>query len=184
MKKFLYIAMSVIVLSMTMASCEDWMDINTSPDNPVTVSYDVVLPSLLYFATQQVFDHAEYHMYLTQCVTTTGRSPKEGYSYRAGWGGFPDMNRHPHWRRHYYEIGVNCQYMIDDAVKRGARNYALIAHTLQLHSLICQFLKHTRVILLDMIHKRKSMIHWILTLDKLSICTTILLGMHVLLTLL
>lgn len=136
MKKFLYIAMSVIVLSMTMASCEDWMDINTSPDNPVTVSYDVVLPSLLYFATQQVFDHAEYHMYLTQCVTTTGRSPKEGYSYRAGWGGFPDMNRHPHWRRHYYEIGVNCQYMIDDAVKRGARNYALIAHTLQLHSLM------------------------------------------------
>lgn len=136
MKKIFYILMSVVVLSTTMTSCDDWMDINTSPDNPVTVSYDVVLPSLLFFTIQECFDNTEYQNYLAQALTTTGRAPKVDYSYRGGWGGFPDMNRHPHWRRHYYEIGVNADYMILDALDKGALNYALIGYTLKLHSLM------------------------------------------------
>ncbi len=136
MKKIFYILMSVVVLSSTMTSCKDWMDINTSPDNPVTVSYNVVLPSLLFFTIQQCFDNTEYQNYLSQCLTTTGRSPKADYSYRAGWGGFPDMNRHPHWRRHYYEIGVNADCMIESALDFKAYNYALIGYTLKLHSLM------------------------------------------------
>lgn len=136
MKKIFYILMSVVVLSTTMTGCDDWMDINTSPDNPVTVSYDVVLPSLLFFTIQECFDNTEYQNYLAQALTTTGRSPKQDYSYRGGWGGFPDMNRHPHWRRHYYEIGVNADYMILDAIDKGAFNYALIGYTLKLHSLM------------------------------------------------
>lgn len=136
MKKVVYILMSVIVLNFSMTGCKDWMDINTSPDNPVTVSCNVVLPSLLFFTIQQCFDNTEYQNYLAQAITTTGRTPKVEYSYRGGWGGFPDMNRHPHWRRHYYEIGVNADYMIEDALKQTAYNYALIGYTLKLHSLM------------------------------------------------
>lgn len=126
----------VIALFCSMTGCRDWFDINTSPDNPVSVTCEVVLPTLLYFSTQEVFDNAEYGNYLSQCITTTGRSQKADYSYRAGWGGFLDMNRHPHWRRHFYDVGVNAQYLIDNAEKTQKRNYILIANTLLLHSLM------------------------------------------------
>lgn len=136
MKKFLNIAFSIVVLLTTMTSCEDWLDINTSPDNPVSVTCEVVLPTVLYFSVQEVFDNAEYGNYLSQCLTTTGRSQKADYSYRSGWGGFLDMNRHPHWRRHFYDIGVNVDYMMADAEKTNKRNYILIGNTLLAHSLM------------------------------------------------
>lgn len=121
---------------LTLAGCHDMFDINTSPDNPVSVTCDVVLPSALFFTVQEAFDNAEYNIYLGQCLTTTGRSQTSTFSYKTGWGGFMDMNRHPQWRRHYYDIGVNTQYMIADAQKRGMRNYILIAQTLDLYSLL------------------------------------------------
>lgn len=136
MKKLFYILLSAVVLSLSMTGCDDWLDINTSPDNPVTVTHDVLYPAVLFFTIQQVFDNTEYHNYLTQCLTGTGRSPMADYAYRAGWGGFPDMNRHPHWRRHYYEIGVNCDEMIKSAEEQKAYNYWLIARTIKLHSLM------------------------------------------------
>ncbi len=135
MKKILNIALAATLL-LGFASCEDWLDVNTSPDNPVTVTCDVVLPSVVFYATQQVYDFTEYGVYLAQALTTTGKSPSSSTAYKSGWGGFLTMNRHPQWRRCYYDIGVNATYMIDDAEARDARNYILIGKTLLLNSLL------------------------------------------------
>ncbi len=111
------------------------MDVNTSPDAPVTVTCDVVLPTVLYYAAQQQYDSPEYGIYLSQCLTTTGKSPSSSTAYKSGWGGFLTMNRHPQWRRCYYDIGVNTTYMIEDATAKNARNYILIGKTLLINSI-------------------------------------------------
>ncbi len=135
MKKILNIALAATLL-FGFASCEDWMDVNTSPDAPVTVTCDVVLPTVLFYAAQQQYDFAEYGVYLSQCLTTTGKSLSSSTAYKSGWGGFLTMNRHPQWRRCYYDIGVNTTYMLEDAEARGMRNYILIGKTLLINSLL------------------------------------------------
>ena len=120
----------------TMNSCEEWLDVNTSPDNPTTVTCDVVLPALLFYSTQNVYDCAEYGIYIAQSLTTTGKASTSSYPYKNGWGGWLTANRHPQWRRCYIDVGVNSTYLIEDAEKKNARNYILIAKTLRLHSLL------------------------------------------------
>ena len=120
----------------TMNSCEEWLDVNTSPDNPTTVTCDVVLPTLLFYSTQNVYDCAEYGIYIAQSLTTTGKASTSSYPYKNGWGGWLTANRHPQWRRCYIDVGVNSTYLIEDAEKKNARNYILIAKTLRLHSLL------------------------------------------------
>ena len=41
MKKVLYIALASLILMTTMNSCEEWLDVNTSPDQPTSVTCDV-----------------------------------------------------------------------------------------------------------------------------------------------
>lgn len=136
MKKIFYL-MLLPVFAFSFVGCEnDWLDINTSPDNPVSVTANAVLPSVLFFSTQQVYDCAEYGAYLSQCLTTAGKSASGTYAYKVGWGGFLEMNRHPQWRRCYYDIGVNARYLILDAQANNMRNYELIANTLLLKSLM------------------------------------------------
>lgn len=136
MKKVIYILLSAVVLTTSLTGCQDWLDINTSKDAPVTVTCEEVLPSLLFFATQGVYDFAEYGTYMSQCLTTGGKAQTSSLSYKNGWGGFMEMNRHPQWRRHYYDVGVNAQYLIADAESKGARNYILVTRTLLLNSLM------------------------------------------------
>ena len=120
----------------SMNSCEKWLDVNTSPDQPTTVTCDVVLPALLFYATQNVYDCAEYGIYIAQSLTTTGKASSSSYPYKNGWGGWLTANRHPQWRRCYIDVGVNSTYLIEDAEAKNARNYILIAKTLRLHSLL------------------------------------------------
>ena len=136
MKKVLYIALASLIMMTTMSSCEEWLDINTSPDQPTTVTCDVVLPALLFYATQNVYDCAEYGIYIAQSLTTTGKASSSSYPYKCGWGGWLTANRHPQWRRCYIDVGVNSTYLIEDAEAKNARNYILIAKTLRLHSLL------------------------------------------------
>jgi hypothetical protein len=44
------------------------------------------------------------------------------------------MNRHPQWRRHFYDIGVNAKGMIETAEEINSKNFVLIGRTLLLHS--------------------------------------------------
>ncbi len=92
-----------------------------------------LLPELTFYAQQIVYDNAEYNVYLSQCLTTTGNSQTGSYPYKQGWD-FLNINRHPQWRRHYLDLGVKANYVIREARKLNSTNYELIARTLRLLS--------------------------------------------------
>lgn len=50
MKKLLYITLSLI-LTFGVASCDNWLDVNTNPDNPnnLSATVDVRLPWIQYY---------------------------------------------------------------------------------------------------------------------------------------
>lgn len=127
-----YIAIGLIT-TLSLCSCEDFLDVNTSPDNPVVVTPDQALPTILFYSAQQQYDHAEYGAYLSQALTTGGMAQVSGYAYKNGWE-FLSMNRHPQWRRHYYDLGVNIKSMNEAADDAGSRNFILIGRTLLLNS--------------------------------------------------
>ncbi|WP_418444371.1 SusD/RagB family nutrient-binding outer membrane lipoprotein, partial [Barnesiella intestinihominis] len=128
----------VIILSLLIsfmgASCEDWLYDNVNEDAAHEVLPQQVLPVVLFYSAQLQFDHAEYGAYLTQTLTTGGRNQTSSFAYKSGWGDFLTMNRHPQWRRHFYDIGVNAKEIIDEAHEAQAWNLELIGRTLRLMS--------------------------------------------------
>ena len=106
MKKISNLIYAFLCTSILFTSCDDYLDVNRSDDTVSGVSADLILPVLTFYAAQTNYDHAEYNMYLAQAFTTGGRSQVNSTAYKGGWE-FLSMNRHPQWRRHYYDIGVN-----------------------------------------------------------------------------
>jgi hypothetical protein len=105
MNKLKLIALSLL-LGLVTVSCTDVLDNNVNPDKAHAITAEVGLPTLVFYAQQTVYDHAEYYDYLSQCLTTGGKSSIGAYSYKSEWE-FLTMNRHPQWRRHFYDIGKN-----------------------------------------------------------------------------
>ena len=87
-------------------SCEDILDDNVNPDKAHSINVQVALPVVVFYAQQINYDHAEYYNYFSQFLTTGGKSSVGAYSYKCEWE-MLTMNRHPQWRRHFYDIGVN-----------------------------------------------------------------------------
>ena len=108
MKKLFIIP--ALIGAMFFTSCEDFLDVNTAKDSPITTSVDQVLPVATFYAAQLCYDHAEYGVYLSQALTTGGKSPTGSYPYSQGWE-FLGVNRHPMWRRHFYDLGANIKKM-------------------------------------------------------------------------
>lgn len=113
--------------------CEDFLDVNKDPDSSTSSTVDQMLPVVVFYTAQQNYDHAEYGVYLSQCLTTGGRSQTGAYAYKSGWD-FPSMNRHPQWRRHFFDLGANLTELIKLAEKIESPNYILIARTIRLAS--------------------------------------------------
>ena len=132
MNKLKYI-LSTVLIGACCASCVDMLDDNVNPDKAHAITVDTGLPTIVFYAQQATYDHAEYYIYLSQCLTTTGKSAVGTYSYKSEWE-FLTMNRHPQWRRHFYDIGVNVNNLIDNATAVGSPNYTLIARTIRLLS--------------------------------------------------
>jgi len=132
MKNIKYILLVLPFMFMT-TSCEDFLNINTDPDNPTALTLDQALPPIIFYAAQMTYDHAEYGVYLAQALTTAGNSQTGGMAYSSGWE-FIIMNRHPQWRRHFFDIGMNNYRMLAMAEAQGARNYELIGRTIRLMS--------------------------------------------------
>lgn len=132
MNKLKLIAMSLL-LGITGTSCVDMLDDNENPDKAASITAEVGLPVIVYYAAQTNYDHAEYYIYLSQCLTTTGKSQTGSYAYKSGWE-FLTMNRHPQWRRHYYDIGANINELMSNAEKVNSPNYTLIARAIRLLS--------------------------------------------------
>lgn len=133
MNKYKVIILSLLISFMG-ASCEDWLYDNVNEDAAHEVLPQQVFPVVLFYSAQLQFDHAEYGAYLTQTLTTGGRNQTSSFAYKSGWGDFLTMNRHPQWRRHFYDIGVNAKEIIDEAHEAQAWNLELIGRTLRLMS--------------------------------------------------
>lgn len=133
MNKYKVIILSLLISFMG-ASCEDWLYDNVNEDAAHEVLPQQVLPVVLFYSAQLQFDHAEYGAYMTQTLTTGGRNQTSSFAYKSGWGDFLTMNRHPQWRRHFYDIGVNAKEIIDEAHEAQAWNLELIGRTLRLMS--------------------------------------------------
>ena len=129
MNKYKVIILSLLISFMG-ASCEDWLYDNVNED----AAHEVLPQQVLPVVAQLQFDHAEYGAYLTQTLTTGGRNQTSSFAYKSGWGDFLTMNRHPQWRRHFYDIGVNAKEIIDEAHEAQAWNLELIGRTLRLMS--------------------------------------------------
>ncbi|NLI72494.1 MAG: SusD/RagB family nutrient-binding outer membrane lipoprotein [Bacteroidales bacterium] len=132
MKKIFHIIITVAVLALFIG-CDDFLDVNTSKDSPTSVTVDQALPPAIFYASQQVYDHAEYAVYLAQALTTAGKSQTSTYAYSSGWE-FLSMNRHPQWRRHFYDLGANIEELKKAAEKIDSKNFILIARTIMLQS--------------------------------------------------
>lgn len=132
MNKIKLISLSLL-LGMAAAGCEDTLYDNVNPDRAHVNEPRKGLPVLMFYANQVVYDHAEYYIYLSQCLTTTGKSQTGSYPYKQGWN-FLTINRHPQWRRHFYDIGKNANVMIETAQAIGSPNYELIGRTIKLMS--------------------------------------------------
>ncbi len=131
MKKLFII--SALLGAMFFTSCEDFLDVNYTKDSPITTSVDQVLPVATFYASQICYDHAEYGVYMCQALTTTGKSQTGSYPYSQGWE-FLGVNRHPMWRRHFYDLGANIQKMNEIAMENGQYNAVLIGRTVMLMS--------------------------------------------------
>lgn len=123
-----------VFVSFLAVSCDSFLDVNRNPDVSTYVTPDESLPVIMFYASQLQFDHAEYGNYLAQTFTTGGRSQATSYAYKSGWANFLTMNRHPQWRRHFYDIGVNTNYLMEGVAKNNSRNFELIARSLGLMS--------------------------------------------------
>ncbi len=133
MNKIKTIALSLL-LGMSLAGCEDVLKDNVNPDKAHTNEPGQALPVLVFYANQSVYDHAEYYIYLSQCLTTMGKSQTGSYAYKQGWE-FLSMNRHPQWRRHFYDVLANGEDLIKTANEANSPNFVLIARTIELMSM-------------------------------------------------
>ena len=133
MNKLKYIALSLLC-GAGLTGCTDMLGDNVNPDKAHTNEVSQGMPVLVFYANQTVYDHAEYNVYLSQCLTTMGKSQNGSLAYQSGWQ-FLTMNRHPQWRRHFYDIGRNANLLIDEARKTGYPQAELIARTIKLMSL-------------------------------------------------
>ncbi len=128
-----YTTLIPVLLLLLFAGCDDFLNVNTSKDSPTTITVDQALPTACFYAAQSVYDHAEYGVYLSQALTTPSKSQTGTYAYSQGWE-FLSMNRHPQWRRHFYDLGANINEMIRAAEKINSKNFILIGRTIMLQS--------------------------------------------------
>lgn len=122
-----------LLLCGSLTGCEDMLDDNINPDKSNKVTPEQALPVVMFYASQANYDHAEYGAYLSMALTTGGKSQTNTYAYKGGWE-FLTMNRHPQWRRHFYDIGANVNELIKAAERIKSLNFVLIARTIRLMS--------------------------------------------------
>ena len=129
MNKFKTISLSLL-LGLSFASCEDVLDSNVNNDRAHDNTVQQAMPVYVFYASQTIYDHSEYNVFLSQCLTTTGKSQTGSYPYKQGWE-FLNVNRHPQWRRHFYDLAKNIRSVCD---LNGTKNTDLIARAIMLMS--------------------------------------------------
>lgn len=124
-----------LAAGVTLSGCTDILEDNVNIDSAHNNTADLGIAPVIFFANQIVYDHSEYGVYLSQCLTTMGKNERGDRTYKYGWGGFLVMQRHPQWRRHFYDIGVNSKELIDNSRAINSPNYEFIARAIRLMSM-------------------------------------------------
>ena len=133
MKMSKYIILILALLTI-FSGCDDFLGDNRDPDGVDQVPVNEIMPVILFYTALQNYDHSEYGAYLAQCLTTGGRSQTGAHAYRSGWE-FLGMNRHPQWRRHFYDVGSNAKELLRFAEEENSVNYLALARLLRLLSI-------------------------------------------------
>jgi hypothetical protein len=128
-KKFILL----FVLFGLLSGCDDFLGDNFDPDAVDVVPVDQIMPVVLFYSVLENYDHSEYGTYLSQCLTTPGQSQTGAHAYRSGWE-FMGMNRHPQWRRHFFDVGANANNLIRFATEENSMNYVALTRLLRLIS--------------------------------------------------
>ncbi|MFD2513558.1 SusD/RagB family nutrient-binding outer membrane lipoprotein [Pontibacter locisalis] len=116
MKKILYFVPALLL--MLLSSCEEKLDINQNPVQPVTTSSNLMLPGIEGNMAYHLYAHARlttYHsFYLTSRYGT--KSVEDRWDYN-------QITRLGAWRWHYFDVGSNAIGLIERAQEEGSKNY-------------------------------------------------------------
>lgn len=120
-----------IPLLLGLGACEDYLDVNDTPNNPITVTPPVLLPSAL--AGTAFANANEINRFSSVIVTHmagAGGSPAAYDIYNIDGGVFGNQ-----WRFEIYGGAlVNYQKLIEDAEERGANAYVGIAKIMKAYT--------------------------------------------------
>ncbi|MFZ2794822.1 MAG: SusD/RagB family nutrient-binding outer membrane lipoprotein [Prolixibacteraceae bacterium] len=128
--RIVWILLALLFIS---PGCDEFLGENRDPDGVDQVPVDEIMPVILFYTALENYDHGEYGTYLAQCLTTSGRSQTGAHAYRSGWE-FLGMNRHPQWRRHFYDVGTNAKELLRFAEEENSVNYTALTRLLRLLS--------------------------------------------------
>ena len=123
----------LLVVGTLFVGCDDFLGDNRDIDAIDKVPSDQIMPVVLFYSVLQNYDNAEYGTYLSQTLTTAGKSQATSLAYKSGWE-FLGMNRHPSWRRHFYDIGSNANEILILSGEDGSHNYLALTRLLRLQS--------------------------------------------------
>ncbi len=132
--KFRRMMLTALALLTGFTGCDDFLGDNRDPDGVDKVPVNEIMPVVIFYTALQNYDHSEYGTYLAQCLTTAGRGQTGAHAYRSGWE-FLGMNRHPQWRRHFYDVGTNAKELLFFAQEENSMNYVALTRLLRLQSM-------------------------------------------------
>lgn len=106
------------VTGLTITSCNDKLDINTNPVQPVVAPSNLRLPAVLLNMSYHNYAHARYSAYHSFYLTSRYNTSK----IESFWN-YNDVTRLGAWRWHYFDVGSNAKGLIETAQKEGSFNY-------------------------------------------------------------
>lgn len=127
MKKIFYFA--PVILMLLFASCDDKLDINQNPVQPVTTSSNLMLPGIQGNMAYHLYAHARLSTYHSFYLTTRygTRSQEDRWDYN-------QITRLGAWRWHYFDVGSNAINLIERAQEEGSQNYEGVAKIILAYS--------------------------------------------------
>ena len=121
--RYLIILPKYCLLLVLFASCDDFLDVNENTDAVNTAPPNFLLPPILSFYANNVYSDAETSAYFTQHVATLSgfSSVRDRWDYRTAF-------REGTFRRHFHDVAVNANHLIETGRKEGSGNYEAVGH--------------------------------------------------------
>lgn len=119
MKNYFKLFIFSFIILGSFASCEDQLDINTNPVQPVTTPSNLRLPAIISNTAYHLYSHARfsaYHSYYMTSRTGNSNAIIDNWNYN-------NITRQGSWRWHYFDVGSNAIGMISRAESEGSNNY-------------------------------------------------------------